>query len=274
MTNLLNFSYETQQVRTFEIDGEAWFTSLDVANILDYTDPSKMLKHVDEEDKQVINPQKLDTAKMGESFGTETFRLSIINESGLYACIFGSKKPEAKKFKKWVTSEVLPQIRKKGKYELEHKKPKSAIDVLEEVFNSFKEQQEELRKQKEQLEQHDIDILNNSEVLEIHGGEIENLKERIEDYRTNPLANDYFKVTISQYCKMNNLDPSRGQSISVGRKLTRLCSILEIEFNNNENANDYPYWLLKALFDTVEEFNIDFAELVGKYLITLQTENN
>jgi len=73
---------------------------------------------------------------------------------------------------------------------------------------------------------------------------------------------------------MHKLDPTRGQSISVGKKLTKMCRILEVEFEDKEGANEYPYWLLKALFDTVEKFEINFAELVYDYLEFLENQQN
>ncbi|MFN6222830.1 MAG: Bro-N domain-containing protein [Dolichospermum sp.] len=116
MDSLAVFSFNSNQVRVLMIDGEPWFVAKDVAEIFDYADLSKMLNLVDTEDKDVINPKKLDSAKMAESFNSNTFKVSIINESGLYACIFGSHKPQAKEFKRWVTSQVLPAIRKSGSY--------------------------------------------------------------------------------------------------------------------------------------------------------------
>lgn len=98
---------EFGQVRTLVIDGEAWFVGKDVAEILGYSNTRKALAdHVDEEDKGVT---KCDT--LG---GVQD--LTVINESGLYGLILSSKMPNAKKFKHWVTSEVLPAIRKHGIY--------------------------------------------------------------------------------------------------------------------------------------------------------------
>lgn len=98
---------EFGQVRTTTINGEPWFVGKDVADILGYSNPRDAIsKHVDDEDKGVANCDTLG--------GRQT--LSIINESGLYALIIGSKLPTAKKFKHWVTSEVLPSIRKTGSY--------------------------------------------------------------------------------------------------------------------------------------------------------------
>lgn len=95
------------EIRTTIIDGEPWFVGKDVARILGYKDTTNALKsHVDSEDKRgwrITTPS-----------GEQT--MTVINESGLYSLILSSKLPKAKKFKRWVTSEVLPAIRKKGSY--------------------------------------------------------------------------------------------------------------------------------------------------------------
>ena len=98
---------EFGEIRSMEIGGEPWFVGKDVATALGYSNPRKAMgDHVDSEDKGVT---KCDT--LG---GTQN--LTIINESGLYSLILGSKLDGAKRFKRWVTSEVLPSIRKTGKY--------------------------------------------------------------------------------------------------------------------------------------------------------------
>ncbi len=94
-------------VRTIEIDGEPWFVGKDVAEALEYQNASKaLLDHVDEEDK--LNNDSL--SSLGQRGGW------LINESGLYSLILSSKLPAAKEFKRWVTSEVIPSIRKHGAY--------------------------------------------------------------------------------------------------------------------------------------------------------------
>lgn len=98
---------EFGSIRRLEIDGEYWLAGKDVAQALGYSNPRKALAdHVDEEDKGVT---KCDT--LG---GTQD--ITIINESGLYSLVLSSKLPSAKKFRRWVTSEVLPSIRKHGAY--------------------------------------------------------------------------------------------------------------------------------------------------------------
>ena len=98
---------EFGEVRTLAIDGEPWAAAIDVAKALGYKEPQKAIRtHVDPEDKGV---SKMDTPGGNQD-------VVIINESGLYSLILSSKLPNAKRFKRWVTSEVLPAIRKTGTY--------------------------------------------------------------------------------------------------------------------------------------------------------------
>ena len=113
------------ELRTVEIDGEVWFVGKDVATILGYSNPRDAInKHVDDEDKGVT---KCDT------LGGQQ-KLIIINESGLYSLIFGSKLKSARTFKHWVTSEVLPSLRKTGTYNTQ------AFEELKAEVTSLKEE--------------------------------------------------------------------------------------------------------------------------------------
>ena len=108
MSNLQVFSNtEFGQIRTTMIDGQPFFVGKDVAEILGYANTRDAIsRHVDNEDKGVA---KCDTLGGGQE-------MTIINESGLYSLVLSSKLPSAKKFKRWVTSEVLPALRKHGAY--------------------------------------------------------------------------------------------------------------------------------------------------------------
>ena len=98
------FNFHGQEVRTLTIDDEPWFVGKDVADILGYQNGSRDInRHVDEEDRQ--NYQN-------GTFGNRG--VTVINESGLYSLILSSKLPQAREFKRWVTSDVLPAIRKQG----------------------------------------------------------------------------------------------------------------------------------------------------------------
>lgn len=102
---------EFGKVRTLMIGGEPWFVGKDVAMVLGYSDTNKAVSmHVDDEDKKLNDKTSLSFGQRGAT---------LINESGLYSLILSSKLPNAKKFKHWVTSEVLPSIRKTGGYSLE-----------------------------------------------------------------------------------------------------------------------------------------------------------
>lgn len=107
-TNTLKTFNNTEfgQIRTVTINSEPYFVGKDVASILGYSNPQKALRdHVDEEDRTV-----------NESFTVNGTMITLINESGLYSLMLSSKLPKAKEFKHWVTAEVIPSIRKTGRY--------------------------------------------------------------------------------------------------------------------------------------------------------------
>lgn len=118
---------EFGEIRTMEVNSDPWFVGKDVAQILGYANPSEaLLDHVDEEDK--LNSKSLLSfeLELGQRGGW------LINESGLYSLILSSKLESAKKFKKWVTAEVLPSIRKHGLYAIDDiiENPDMAIAAL------------------------------------------------------------------------------------------------------------------------------------------------
>lgn len=130
------FNFEQNEVRTVLVNDEPYFVGKDVAEILGYKNTSKTIKdHVDNEDKRgerIVTPS-------GKQVAT------IINESGLYSLILKSKLPNARKFKRWVTSEVLPQIRKHGAYLTDEKaydithNPNSLADLLLQAGEQLKQ---------------------------------------------------------------------------------------------------------------------------------------
>ena len=133
-------------IRTVEIDGEAWFVGKDVAGALGYAKPlGAVSTHV----------EKDDSLKRGlmDSLGREQETI-FINESGLYALIFGSKLDSAKKFKKWVTSEVLPAIRKIGSYTM----PISTNDKIMLLAQGHMELQQEVDSIKKDMESLKMDL--------------------------------------------------------------------------------------------------------------------
>lgn len=111
MNEVQLFNFENHEVRSLLVDDEPWFVGKDVAEILSYSNTRKALTdHVDDEDK-------MDGVTIRDSIGRNQ-KPVLINESGLYSLVLSSKLPSAKKFKRWVTSEVLPSLRKTGQYQV------------------------------------------------------------------------------------------------------------------------------------------------------------
>ncbi|HGF7765761.1 TPA: phage antirepressor KilAC domain-containing protein [Enterococcus faecium] len=133
------FNFEQNEVRTVLVNDEPYFVGKDVAEVLGYSKPRNAIStHVDEEDKQ-------DAPIQGGLGGKQ--KMTIINESGLYSLILKSKLPSAKKFKRWVTSEVLPAIRKHGAYLTDEKaydithNPDSLADLLLQAGEQLKQKE-------------------------------------------------------------------------------------------------------------------------------------
>ena len=149
MNEIQAFSFEGNQVRTVEINSEPWFIGKDVAQVLGYSNPSKaVLDHVDDEDKQILSSQN------GNLGNIPNRGLLIVNESGLYSLILSSKLPSAKKFKRWVTSEVLPAIRKHGAYMTDQKafdvvnNKTGLIDLLQQAADQLREKDIQIEEMK------------------------------------------------------------------------------------------------------------------------------
>ncbi|MEZ2011327.1 Bro-N domain-containing protein, partial [Staphylococcus aureus] len=111
MQALQTFNFEELPVRTLTVDNEPYFVGKDVAEILGYSNTRDALsKHVDEDDKEILTSRNTTLENLPNR------GLTAVNESGLYSLIFSSKLESAKRFKRWVTSDVLPAIRKHGIY--------------------------------------------------------------------------------------------------------------------------------------------------------------
>ncbi|HFF7846688.1 TPA: BRO family protein [Staphylococcus aureus] len=147
MQELQTFNFEELPVRTLEVDGEPYFIGKDVADILGYANGRDALsKHVDAEDKL---PSQTATAGQNRN-------VTIINESGLYSLIFSSKLENAKRFKRWVTSEVLPTLRKTGAYQV----PSDPMQALRLMFEATEETKQEIKNVKDDV----IDLKENQKL--------------------------------------------------------------------------------------------------------------
>lgn len=149
---------EFGEVRTVTINNEVWFVGKDVADSLGYQNGSRDInRHVEEDDRQ----------KEKISDGNQLKETIIINESGLYSLVLGSKLPNAKKFKRWITSEVLPSIRKTGNYSIESQRPQGkellALAVLE-AQKVIEEQTLQIEEMKPKADYHD-EVLNKKNLI-------------------------------------------------------------------------------------------------------------
>lgn len=113
MNEIQLFNFENHEVRSLLLNNEPWFVGKDVADVLGYSNSRKALNdHVDDEDKEVLTSRNVTLENIPNR------GITVVNESGLYSLVLSSKLPSAKKFKRWVTSEVLPALRKTGQYQV------------------------------------------------------------------------------------------------------------------------------------------------------------
>jgi len=130
------FEYQNRRVRTVAIDNEPWFVATDVCTILDITNPTMAVERLDDDERSKFN-----LGRQGEAI--------IVNEPGLYSLILGSRKPEAKTFRRWITHEVVPSIRKIGSYS----KPFCMEDVLIQQLQTMKEMRVRLETTESKVQQ-------------------------------------------------------------------------------------------------------------------------
>src|SRR5690625_683280 len=137
--NQLTKIFEGKQLRILEQNGEPWFVAKDVCEILDIKNPTDALKRLDEDERSRFN-----LGRQGNG--------NVVNEFGLYNLVLGSRKPEAKEFKRWITHEVLPSIRKHGAYMTPETIEQALLnpDTLIKLATNLKEEQEK-RKQAERV---------------------------------------------------------------------------------------------------------------------------
>ena len=213
---------------TILIDMEPWFIANEVATLLGYVETAKAIRtHIDEEDQKMISHSecvklfgdvdfgvpKMDTRDYSSNINSNGMK--FINESGLYSLIMGSKKPEAKMFKRWVTSEVLPSIRKTGSYNVQKQDPSYMIeDPIERAKAWIKEQEEKraLEAEKKALEEKNKDLQSTNDELVT---EVEIL--------LNSYVNT--KQVYEMYLQNYPEAPNQANSTMMGKIRKALCNI-------------------------------------------------
>lgn len=232
MSDLQLFSFQEKEVRVFVIEDEPYFVAQDVAAILEYEKVDKMLDWVDTDDKKVINPHNyIDSASQEETLYSNTFRLSVLNESGVYAVIFNSTKPEAKVFRKWVTSEVLPSIRRTGYYVAPTNNQDVLLAAIAELNNQLQVIKSENIETIQYLRESNARKDNEIEALEEERSELERVFDSYPGLRN---AIDFFKLhideldegfTLSEFLAARNINLTHGQKVAVGAAVSNWLKI-------------------------------------------------
>jgi len=125
MIDVVLFEYQHKRVRSLTVDGQIWFVAKDVCNVLEIKNVSDATSRLDEDEKGIVTNDTLSTPQP----------MLIVSESGLYSLIWSSRKPEAKAFRRWITHEVLPQIRKTGNYISQPIKPMGILPLASHTNN-------------------------------------------------------------------------------------------------------------------------------------------
>ncbi len=219
MSNIIPFNYESQQIRLIQDEeGEPWWVMKDVCAILNISNYRDALNRLDADERGSV---KVDTLGGPQE-------MSTVNEPGLYTLIIRSNKPDSKKFKRWITHEVLPSIRKTGKYEIDSF---SEIDLIIKSAQALKK-----------IELKQIDHDNRLSILEAKSHQ-------------NSGQTGYW--TITAWCKLNNLNITLTEAMQRGRETAKLSKEWDVEIGKVRDerfgeVNSYREDLLDEIFSMAE----------------------
>ena len=217
MNNIIPFEYESYDIRIVTDDaGEPWWIASDICAVLELTNPTEAIRGLDDDEKS--------TLRISEG-GPER---NIINEPGLYSLIIRSSKPQARKFKRWITHEVLPSIRQTGNYEVGNV---SKLDLIIQAAQEMKK-----------IEVRQIEHDQRLQILEAK-------------QHQNSGETGYW--TISAWCKLNNLTLSLEDAKRKGRQASRLSSewnapLGRVSDERFGTVNSYREDVLGEVFDPIE----------------------
>ena len=233
MTDVTPFRFENHAVRVVVLDGEPWFVVLDVCRALEIADARDAARRIEAEDR-VKTP--VHSPERGQSRPTW-----VVNESGLYELIFASNKPEARRFRRWVTKEVLPQIRKTGSYVT---KPVSALDALAAMVTALQEQ--ERRTTALEIEQKA-----QSEYLDNLGGEVGDLGVRVE-----VLEENHERVTAIGYANLRKIRSDVDFLRQLGAKAASIARYRGVPISRAHSTvwgevNAWPLEIWDEAYDTL-----------------------
>lgn len=226
MSNLTTFNFNDNQVRTILIGGEPWFVASDITSILELTNTTMAVQSLDDDEYRVIGRGEMASLTLSSTEGQKggAQSMTLVNESGLYSLVMRSRKPEAKAFRKWVTSEVLPSIRKTGSYDINSRPLTQAEIILASA--------QQLVAHERTIREHDSRI----EVLESENKEkdriIASMKEELKEFRDEE---EYYtaKAAMKMYGYIQISEP---EASAVGRKLSSLSREMDYEKKSRNHA--------------------------------------
>ena len=200
MDHIITKSFQSEDIRIITIDDTPWFVAMDIARILGYSSTTKMTLKLDDVDVRKVKLAEM--AHLTNRYGNND--LTVINESGLYSSIIGSKLPSARQFKRWVTSEVLPQIRRTGQYVPDMYIPKTYAEALRLAADTA----DELEASKVIIRERDATIEEKEAVIEVKDTIIQELTPKAETFDDVMSTKNYFPMAeatkmVEAACKIN-----------------------------------------------------------------------
>ena len=213
-------------VRTILVDNEVWVCAKDVCDILEIKNVTQAVQRLDEDERSMFN--------IGRQGNT-----NFINESGLYALIVRSDKKEAKPFRKWITSEVIPAIRKTGKYE-EKKKPLTQAELILQQAQWMVEAESRINN----IENNVIGLAN---TIEDNDKSIK----RLENNQRRTVTSNH--LTVIAYANIKGIKPKSYHAPSIGKKATKICREKDLLIGTTVDSrygliNTYPVEVLDEIF--------------------------
>lgn len=213
-------------VRTIFANNEVWFCAKDVCGILEIKNVTQAVQRLDEDERSMFN--------IGRQGNT-----NFINESGLYTLILRSDKKEAKPFRKWITSEVIPAIRKTGKYE-EKKKPLTQAELI-------LQQAQWMVEAESRINNIENDVIGLANTIEDNDKSIK----RLENNQRRTVTSNH--LTVIAYANIKGIKPKSYHAPSIGKKATKICREKDLLIGTTVDSrygliNTYPVEVLDEIF--------------------------
>ena len=213
-------------VRTILVDNEVWVCAKDVCDILEIKNVTQAVHRLDEYERSMFN--------IGRQGNT-----NFINESGLYTLILRSDKKEAKPFRKWITSEVIPAIRKTGKYE-EKKKPLTQAELI-------LQQAQWMVEAESRINNIENDVIGLADTVENNDKSIK----RLENNQRRTVTSNH--LTVIAYANIKGIKPKSYHAPSIGKKATKICREKDLLIGTTVDSrygliNTYPVEVLDEIF--------------------------